>query len=197
MDALVRLGGARSMLLIQKLLSLARRHSVAQRAVRCRVQLHVSYALVQRGDTCLTSRVADGSAPRVHICQTARIRPSSAFGAAAWPCAPTINKTSARQARAVGNHASGSRTWRPAAGCEAGVAASTGAQRLRPTRSALEGPGHQLGGAPPVYGARRSQSKTRCCHCLRGQAVRQCRQPALNMVVECLTIAETDRIKIY
>jgi len=77
------------------------------------------------------------------------------------------------------------------------VAASTGAQRLRPTLSALEGPGHQLGGAPPVYGARRSQSKTRCCHCLRGQAVRQCRQPALNMVVECLTIAETDGIKIY
>ena len=48
-----------------------------------------------------------------------------------------------------------------------------------------------------MYGARRSQSDTRCCHCLRGEAVRQCRQPALNMVVECWTIAETHGIEIY
>ena len=48
-----------------------------------------------------------------------------------------------------------------------------------------------------MYGARRSHSDTRCCHCLRGEAVRQCRQPALNMVVECLTIAETHGIEIY
>jgi len=88
------------MLPIQKLFSCAGRHSVAQRAVQCRVRLHFSYALGQRGDKCLTSRAADCSAPRVRICKTARMRPSSAFGAAAWPCAPTTNTTSACQARA-------------------------------------------------------------------------------------------------